>query len=60
MPEEKIASLAGLAIAGVLVLAVGSLIMASTAFIGGEWIAGGLCLIAASITFSTIFYVLFK
>ena len=60
MKNNRVESLAGLALAGVLIVAVAGLLMMVLMLFSGEWVAAGLFLIGASITFSVLLYLLYK
>ncbi len=60
MKNNRVESLAGLALAGVLIVAVAGLLMMVLMLFSGEWVAAGLFLIGASIPFSVLLYLLYK
>lgn len=60
MNKDRVQTLAGLALAGVLLIGVGGLVMTIIFLFSAQWQPAGLTLIAAAIAFSVLFYVLFK
>lgn len=58
--QNRVEALAGLALAGVLLIGAGGLAMTVIFLLSTQWLAAGLTLIAAAIPFSVLFYVLYK